>query len=572
MLDLFDTARPCQVPLELRAYQREAVDAVFDAWNCNVHNPLVEMATGTGKALVIAALVLEVLARWAETRVLVLTGSVEILVQDLEHLARQAPDVAAAAGVNSASLGRRESTRQVVLAQVQSVYRDPSELGTRQLVIVDEAHRIPRHAHSMYHKIFAAVQAGEICGFTATAFRLDSGLLTEGRNALFSKVVFKFGYRQALLGGHVVPIVSKPGTNAIDTSNVRIRRGEFDEAALERAATSGDLVERTCAEIVRRCEGRWTVLLFCVGVAHAEAVATALRGLGETAAVVTGRTGTAERQRLVEDFKDGDIRFLVNVGVLTTGSNIPPVDAIAVLRPTMSTGLWIQIVGRGTRNSPGKADCAVFDFGGNIRRHGPIDIASVNFDASMLKECPECEAVAPSNDTICKACGYEWPKKEIGPQGPRKLRHGSVPDEAPAQVTRWTPEWVAVTRLDARMHHKLSDPDAPPTLRVDYLCGLFPYSEWVCFEHDGYARSKAAQWWTAMGGLDPVPDTVAEALERFGELGDVAEIMPIPDRKNGKYWRIEGRRLADGAVITPALRRASPAPTDDVPIDDEIAF
>lgn len=574
MSDLFEVLKERKPPLELRDYQRGAIDAVFAAWAAGIRNPLVEKATGTGKALVIAELVLAVLARWPETRILVLTDSVEILTQDFEHLERQAPDVAAAAGINSASLGRRDTCQQVVFAQLQSVHRDPAQLGRRHLVIVDEAHKIPRHLHSMYHKVFAAVDAGEICGFTATVFRLDSGLLIEGTDALFSKVVFTFGYRDALLGGYVVPIVSKIGKNAIDTTNVRVRRGEFDEAALERAATSHNLVERSCAEIIQRCTGRYTVLVFCVGVEHAEAVAGTLCRLGETASVVTGTTPAPIRQHRIESFRDGDIRFLVNVGVLTTGSNIPPVTAIAVLRPTMSTGLWIQMLGRGTRLSPGKADCLVLDFGGNLRRHGPIDMARAGFDPSLLRTCPQCEAVAPVSDETCKTCGHVWPKGPGRSQGARELKHGFKPDDAPAQVTQWEPEWLEVSHCDARKHHKYSDPGAPPTLRVDYMCGLHPYTEWICFEHAGYARARAADWWAAMGGEDPVPDTVTEALERFGELSAITGILPAPDPRGGRYWRITGHRLADGTVITANLRRTdvTASPADAPAISDEVPF
>jgi DNA repair protein RadD len=565
-MDLFDNRKS---PLTMREEQAKAIDAVMQAWLEDKRNLLVTMATGTGKALVIAELIIEVLKRWPEVNILVLTDSIEILKQDLEHLIRQSPAIGTATGVNAASIGRRDWTQQVLIAQVQSVYKKAGKLGKRHLIIVDEAHKIPRHQHSMYRKIFAAVEAGEICGVTATEFRLDSGLLTEGRNALFSEVVFRFSYAEALLAERVVPIVSKRARNEIDTSKVRIRRGEFDEAALEAAATAGDLVERACAEIVKRCEDRYTVLIFCVGIKHASDVVTTLRQIGETAAIITGKTSPQDREHLIEAFLNGDIRFMVNVGVLTTGSNIPPVDAIAVLRPTMSTGLWIQIVGRGTRLSPGKENCLLLDFGGNIRRHGPIDRARVNFDPSMLKDCPQCGAVTPASDEKCAACGYQWPKQEGAPQGPRELKHDVKPDDAPAQVTLYEPEWFSVTRIDTRRHFKYNEPDAPPSLRIDYLCGLQAYTEWLSFEREGYACEMAARWWLAMGGDAPPPVTVAEALARYDELDDITEILPVPD---GKWWRIQERKLADGSIISAQYRRWTPPKPENIPFNDEVVF
>lgn len=563
----FGRDEPLKPPLIPRPEQVDAIKALFAAWDAGENNLLIEMATGTGKALVIAEVVVAALRRWPDTRILVLTDTIEILKQDVEHLIRQAPDLADRVGINAASLKRRDWTQQVIIGQVQSVHRRADRLGKRHFVIVDEAHRIPVHRYSMFRKTFGAVGAGEVCGVTATAFRLDSGTLTQGKNALFSRIVYTFGYREALLAGRVVPIVSKRAVDSIDTSNVHVRHGEFIKADLEAAATKGGLVERACAEIVRCCENRRTVLVFCVSISHAADVAAVLQKFGETVAVVTGCTSPQERERLIELFKNGEIRFLVNVGVLTTGSNIPPVDAIAVLRATMSTGLWIQICGRGTRKSPGKEDCLLLDFGGNIRRHGPIDMASHKFDPSRLKDCPICRAVAPTGADTCKACGFIWPKREIvGQLGPRTPTHDWKADDAPAQVTTYVPEWVTVMRVKVQKHYKHNEPNAPPSLRIDYVCGRRVYAEWVSLERRGFSRTMAIRWWFAMGGRAPVPDTVAEALARFDEIKTVTEILPVPE---GKYWKIAGRKLPDGTIVNRDCHRCTPAQHGASPVNDD---
>jgi hypothetical protein len=107
--------------------------------------------------------------------------------------------------------------------------------------------------------------------------------------------------------------------------------------------------------------------------------------------------------------------------------------------------------------------------------------------------------------------------------------------------------WLPVTDVSCSSHTKYSDPDAPPSLRVNYLCGLSSYSEYISLERDGYAREMAERWWIAMGGLFPVPETVAEALDRIEEL---APVLAITVMRDGKYWRVTGRRLRrqDGEI------------------------
>ena len=130
--------------------------------------------------------------------------------------------------------------------------------------------------------------------------------------------------------------------------------------------------------------------------------ATPLCTRGIAAATVTAETPSREREGIIADFRRGDIRALTNVNVLTTGFDVPAVDLIAMLRPTLSTGLYVQMVGRGTRKADGKYDCLVLDFAGNVWRHGPVDradgatgngkngSAGVKVDTVAAKRCPEC--------------------------------------------------------------------------------------------------------------------------------------------------------------------------------------
>jgi DNA repair protein RadD len=502
------------------------------------------MATATGKALVIAELVKEILTRWPDVQILVTSDTQEIIRQDYDHIIQQWPD--APVGMNAAALGRRDWDHQIIVAQVQSVRRNAHKLGPRQIVIVDESHKIPRYRDAMFQTVFKAVKARKIAGFTATDYRLDSGRLTEGKGALFSKVAYEFGYSDALKAGRVVPVRSKNTDAQIDTMGVHIRRGDFAAGELEAVANEAGLVKRACAEIITRCAGRRTILVFCCGVDHARHVRDVLRSHGETAETVTGGTPQDERERIIAGFRNGEIRFVTNVGVLTTGSNIPPIDTVVMLRATLSTGLYVQCVGRGSRLSPGKDSLLFLDFGGNVHRHGPLDSVNPNRDPGSLKDCPDCDEVVRASTERCPACGHVWPlpkKKEVVEHKPRTPNHDWRPDQAP--VT--TNEWISASKVEYFLHRKASDPDAPPSLRVEYTCGFRWYREWISFERTGFPRERAEQWWAAMGGFPMAPGTVADALARVRELDRVIAIRVPPD---GKWWRITERKIRrpDGSI------------------------
>jgi hypothetical protein len=138
---------------------------------------------------------------------------------------------------------------------------------------------------------------------------------------------------------------------------------------------------------------------------------------------------------------------------------------------------------------------------------------------------------------------------EIQVRGSRHASHSSVADEVPILSTEALNTWVAVERSEVRLHQKRSDPNVPPTLRVDHTAGFLPYSEYVSFEsRNTYARQFAQNWWHAMGGCSPVPASVVEAIVRQQELGKVIEIQVMRD---GQWWRINRRRVQrlDGTLV-----------------------
>lgn len=523
--------------MELRPYQRGAIDALYDYFGQATGNPLVVMPTGTGKSVVIAGFVREAIQAWPETRILMLTHVKELIAQNFQALIRMWPG--APAGIYSAGLSRRDIHAQILFAGIQSIWRHAARVQRCDLVIIDEAHLLSRNDGSMYRQFLAeldAINAGllKVVGFTATPYRLDSGLLHKGKERIFTDIAYQVPVLDMIQQGYLCPVVPKQTETQLDTSSVGTRGGEFIAKDLEAAVDRDDVTRAAVAEIVRHGQGRGSWLVFCSGVAHARHVRDAIREHGVSAEVVTGDTPAAERDAILQAFKAGRLRCVTNANVLTTGFDAPGTDLVALLRPTKSVGLYVQMVGRGTRLAPGKEDCLVLDFAGNTARHGPIDTVDGDREKgeadgdAPVKVCPNCQTINHAAVRICVACGHEFPPPEIK-VAPKAATNALL-------STQMQPEWCDVTSVEYRAHSK---PGKPTSLRVTYECGLSRHSEWVCFEHEGYPRQRAEAWWRRRSEA-PIPATVEEALAAQDSLRPP---LAIQVRPVGQYTEITAVRF-----------------------------
>ena len=531
--------------IQLRPYQRDAIDTLNGWFSENSGNPLVVIPTAGGKSLVIATFVQEALASWPDTRVVILTHVRELISQNYAELIGFWPD--APAGIYSAGLNKRDIAARILFASIQSIHKKAYNLQRVDLVLVDEAHLIPRSADTMYGSFLNDLRQINpylrVVGFTATPFRLDSGLLHQGDNAMFSDIAYEANIRDLIDGRFLSPPISRRAAAQIDTSGVGTRLGEFIAPQLEKAATDPETVAAIAAEIIQAGQDRRGWLVFGTGVHHCTMLRDALRSLGVTCESIFGNTPSAERDSIIARFKRQEIRALCSMGVLTTGFNARHVDLIALARPTKSCCLYIQMVGRGTRLFPGKIDCLVLDFGGNIERHGPVDAPRVRAPSegdgeTPFKECQDrivggrkitgCSETNLIGATACVACGEPF------------ARESAVTIQASAHAiltSQIRPEWLEVSDVSYRRHEK---PGKPPSLAVTYRCGMTFHREWVCLEHDGYARQKAVSWWQKRAPALPVPNTVTEALAMRSGLPDPVRILVRPE---GKFTVVVGVAL-----------------------------
>lgn len=551
--------------LVLRHYQEQALSDLWTYFTRKTGNPLAVLPTGSGKSLVMAEWCRLVFDVDPNGRIIVVTHVRELVSQNYSELLTIWPD--APAGIYSAGLGRRDLGSRIIFCSIQSVYKKAFSIQQCDLVLVDEAHLIPRNADTMYRKFLTDLHAInphlKIMGLTATPFRLDSGMLHEGENALFSDIAHETPVRMLIDEGWLCPPVTFNQAAQINTDGVGTRGGEFITAQLEFEALEPETVKAIADRVVAAGADRKGWLVFGVSVKHCTVLAEALRDRGIETATIFGDTEKRERDRIIAEFKAGRIRALSSMGVLTTGFNAKHVDLIALARPTKSTGLYIQMVGRGTRplyasgfdldsvegrleaiKAGPKPNCLVLDFGGNIRRHGPFDDPFIKKpqkkgeEPAPFKECPECGCCCGTATRYCPSCGYEFPPP---------VRVVEVIPEA-KQILAPEPDWLEVDAIDYGIHHKGNDPANPPTLRVTYRCGLLEHREWACFSHSGYPRTKAEAWWLRRAGgagVGGIPKGSHDAIARVGELAVPSHIKV---RQQGKYTEVIGARFDEVAA------------------------
>ena len=433
----------------LRDYQNAAVEAVYRHLRERDDNPVVVLPTGAGKSWVIARIAADATQTW-NGRVLVLAHRRELLEQNADKLRRL--DNRLRVGLYSAGLKRKDRHEAVIVGGIQTLWKRACDFEPFDLVIVDECHLINPSDDGMYATFLADAKVVNpnlrVIGLTATPYRLKSGPICTP-NGFLNCICYEIGVRELIVQGYLCPLVSKAGRAKVDTDNLHIRDGDFVPGELEDLMDDNALVEAACAEIVEYTANRNAVLIFASGVRHGEHIVRVMAEKhGIECGFVTGDTPNDARDKTLARFRNPDrtrqlqidfgeeiakpLKYLCNVNVLTTGFDAPNIDCVALLRPTLSPGLFYQMVGRGLRLHPSKTNCLVLDFGGNVLRHGPVDQIRVRErDAgnsqAPAKECPECHTIVAAGYTYCPQCGFAFPPPEARSTNPKQAKQAFSP-------------------------------------------------------------------------------------------------------------------------------------------------
>ena len=415
--------------MTLRPYQQAASDAAVEWMRQSVEPACIEAVTAAGKSHVIADMAHRIHAMTGK-RILCLAPSAELVQQNREKfLATGNP-----ASMFSASAGGKCLRHPVVFGSPLTVKNRISAFQDGYaMVVLDECHGISPTVQSIITEMRAGNPNLRVIGLTATPYRLGSGYIFRqwpdgrvnggdtARDPYFTKCVYRITGPELIGQGFLTkPVIGETGAEHYDTSGlVANSRGQFDAGAVDRAYHGhGRKTAAIIADVVARSQGRKGVMIFAATVRHAEEVMASLPP--HASAMITGETKATERRSIIARFKAQQIKYLVNVAVLTTGFDATHVDTIAVLRKTESVGLLQQIIGRGLRIHDGKQNCLVLDYTTNIEDHCPdgdifapaVKAGKGGGEASGIKaECPECGCV---NEFSAKPDMLEYQKDKHG--------------------------------------------------------------------------------------------------------------------------------------------------------------
>lgn len=532
----------------LREYQSRAVSDLFAWWTAHQNAddiPLLVLPTAAGKSVICAEIVRSMYEQWPDyhPRTVVLVPSKELAEQNAAKLVALLPK-RINVGFVSASLGKKQHSADVIVATIGSIAKSAHLLGNIKCVIIDECHLVSTKGDEagMYRQFLNKLSRYceiRVVGMTATPFRGNQVWLTDGEAPLFTGIASNVTMRELLDAGFIAPLVP-PGdavTTKIDASSVGISNGDYKLGEL--SAVVEQYLANVAGEAVRLARHRAKWIAFTPSVVNAESLVKKLCAYGVQSVLVCGETPKLERENLIADFRAGRIQCLVTVLALSTGFDVPDVDCIVWCRPTKSPVLYVQGMGRGVRIHPGKTDCLVLDFTDTVARLGPVDTikgrAAKKAGAGEAPYCicPECGERNVAAAFICVACGATIKEPEFEAKTAVVSRAALLSIQQTSTVT-----WHDITRVAYAVHTK---PDKPDSLRVDYFAGFLRVaSEWVFFDHLGFARQKAEKWFYLRAPQDfkHCPGCVGQLMEWIETGFLLTTPIRIATRQNGKFTEV----------------------------------
>ena len=523
-----------------RDYQTWAVAAVWEYFRENTGNPVIAMPTGTGKSHVIADLLKSIFVAYPRSRAMMLTHVKELISQNYSKFLAGWPN--APAGIYSAGLNKKDHHNAITFGGIGSVAKKAALFGHIDLLFIDECDLVSDSEKTQYNRFIGDLKkknpALKVIGLTATPWRAGLGAITN-EGGLFTDVCVDMTgvepFNWFIQEGYLVPLIPKPTKLELDVSGVHLRGGEFIQAELQQAVDKQEITHKALLEAREIGHNRHSWLVFASGVEHAKHIAAELNAMGIEAAALYSGIADSEREKAIDDFKCGKLRALVNNNILTTGFDAPCIDMILMLRPTGSSRLWVQMLGRGTRPfyadgydlstkegrleaiaASSKQNCLVLDFAANIRKLGPINDPVIPRQKGKgpageapIKLCLTCNTYNHASVRHCFNCGSEFVfvtklKVEASTQS-------LIKGEAEMPIV----ESFKVDHITYTVHTKAG----LNMLKVTYYCGLKSFTDYVCVEHPegNYALRRAREWWR-LRSEEAMPRTIEDAMEIVGEL------------------------------------------------------
>ena len=559
--------------MELRTYQQSSLDGTLGWLKTKITHPLIVLPTGSGKTIVFAHLIKTLYKQDPSQRFLIIAHRQELISQAKEKILNVWPN--APCGILSANLKQFNNTASIIIAS-----RDTLASQTRlykslpvDYIIIDEAHHVSLDHNSRYRKIinhFEEIGSPKVIGVTATPYRMGQGYIYGTKADFFGGVSHSVSIPELIKQQYLCRLsafaVAKEAIIDASKARLKFKGGDYRESDLEILAMVDSTIRAIIDDWLEKAfyKGRTSTVFFCVSILHAQKMCMALRSTGIKARFITGETPTSEREIILNQFENGEINALCNVAVLTEGWDAPRTDCIALLRPTKSLGLYVQICGRGMRTWGDKTDCLLLDYGGNMQRHGCIDIAKpsrlspTDDEEDMTWICDECFAVNDYTYDQCIECNALKPQPTLEldlPGDGQEEKEAAetteaatgyvLSDEVPdSEQPIYRTEQVASVTAKKKTSKKGNE-----YLSVEFNCkGVYwPQSTALMIGMYGKAGDIAREKWDSMakerrwGQMGKVPPrNIDDAVDLINNEGIFSNIKEVNLKKEGKYWNVIG--------------------------------
>lgn len=370
--------------IRLRDYQVECLESVLTEFSKGISRQLVVLPTGSGKTILMAAI-----AKNFNKKTLLLAHREELINQAVEKFKLFWPDVE----IGICMADQDEISPQVVVGSIQSCSRqrrlDRLKEKGFELLMIDEAHH---SASDSYQSVINALGFDRssqklLLGVTATPQRSDK----LGLGDTFTHVTFSRSISTMMKAGYLSPIVGRKILTNFAFEKISSNNGDFAINDLSEAVNTPERNAFIASKFKEYASERKGIA-FCCDVQHCKDLSDAFKDSGFESAAVWGNMEFLERKRTLEAFKNGQIQIVASCGVLTEGYDEPTVNAVIMARPTKSSGLFTQCVGRGLRLWPGKENCMVLDF--TDQHHtldGIMSLSNTLPEAALIEDRQEKE-------------------------------------------------------------------------------------------------------------------------------------------------------------------------------------
>ena len=512
-----------------RDYQSKALDKIYADLQIK-QNVLLSAIMGAGKTFMSVRLIQRLYSEVPEMRFLILMHKQELCTQFFESFQKFTEIPFYDIGICCAGLGDRAIDRRITIATIQTFINVMDNYPGAGLIVIDEAHRIDINSNTQYKQTIDYLRLQRptcrILGITATPVRLGHGYIygnrcRPGSINLFDDISHQVTYDELRKAGHLVPlkgVVANHETLETDLAGVSVN-GDYVLDQLGEIMTREIHIHTAVEAIDQYCSGYKRVCVFCCTIDHAEKLKDAL---GSRAVTVHSKQSSFARTESMIAWDSGQAPIMTSVNILTEGFDMPVLDCLVFARPTLSSSLFLQAVGRVLRTHNGKDHGFLVDLTDNTARFGTdldnikVTIPKAVEDAvkkerSMWKICPECDAEVHIALRECSECGFEWPETEC-------IVAEALPEMKDVVFVKADPVWKEITNWEASIHK--SQKSGKYLGKIDYFFDEGVYKQgrasmFLCFpdEYSGYAVTMSKKKWEKISD-DEFPDSVDDFFSK----------------------------------------------------------